>query len=515
MLKCTEVLLIITIFLIKWQYSHGEVVANEGDLKNKTRPFTIRVTRLVCINMPYEETVVKECRAILRRNQRSLICVTIDVPKVYNYIMLQFRLYYKFTTFQPLLIDGQYEVCSYMRGFNSNPLDNYMYEVLKDLLPNTVYPCPHGNKTYAERSEFKDEYAPKSVPAAMLRCTEVLLIITIFLIKWQYSHGEVVANEADLKNKTRPFTIRVTRLICKDTPYEETVVKECRAILRRNQRSLICVTIDLPKVYNYITLQFRLHYKFTTYKPLLIDGQREVCSYLNGSNTNPLENFIFAIVKQKLPHIDYSCRIGETMLRCTEVLLIITICAIKFHCSQGQIFVTYEKQKNETRPFTLHVTRVRCIEMPYKELVVHECRAMLRRHQKTLICVSIFTPKVYNYILLQFRLHYKFTTYQPFLIDGEVEVCSYLQRPKIDPLFNYMHGMLKDLLPSIVHPCPHGNKTYTERTVLKEEYAPKSIPAGDYRMDIRFANRSNVTLIWIQTFFSARRKGVLGSMLEW
>uniref|UniRef100_A0A182RQI4 Secreted protein n=1 Tax=Anopheles funestus TaxID=62324 RepID=A0A182RQI4_ANOFN len=169
MLRCTEVLLIITIFLIKWQNSHGEVVANEAELKNKSRPFTIRVTRLLCINTPYEETVVKECRAILRRNQRSLMCVTVVAPKVYNYVMLQFRLHYKFTTFQPLLIDGQAEVCSYLRNPKRDPLNTYMYEVLKKLMPNTVYPCPHGNKTYVERSEYKEEYAPKSIPAGDYR----------------------------------------------------------------------------------------------------------------------------------------------------------------------------------------------------------------------------------------------------------------------------------------------------------------------------------------------------------
>uniref|UniRef100_A0A182VPM4 Uncharacterized protein n=1 Tax=Anopheles minimus TaxID=112268 RepID=A0A182VPM4_9DIPT len=171
--------------------------------------------------------------------------------------------------------------------------------------------------------------------------------------------------------------------------------------------------------------------------------------------------------------------------------------------------------KNVTRPFTVRVTRLICINIPYEETVVKECRVILRRNERSLIGVSVYAPKVYNFVRLQFRLHYKFTTFQPFMIDGEVEICAYLQRPTIDPLFNYVHGITKELFPSMVHPSPHGNKTYTEWTEFKDEYAPKSIPAGDYRMDVRLANQLNVTLFWVQAFGTVRRKGVLGSMLEW
>lgn len=52
-------------------------------------------------------------------------------------------------------------------------------------------------------------------------------------------------------------------------------------------------------------------------------------------------------------------------------------------------------------------------------------------------------------------------------------------------------------------------------TMFKVEYAPKSVPAGDYRMDIRVASRANVTLINFQVYVAVRRKGVLGSMLDW
>uniref|UniRef100_A0A9I3FH45 Uncharacterized protein n=1 Tax=Anopheles epiroticus TaxID=199890 RepID=A0A9I3FH45_9DIPT len=175
----------------------------------------------------------------------------------------------------------------------------------------------------------------------------------------------------------------------------------------------------------------------------------------------------------------------------------------------------YEDQKNITRPFKIHVHRMLCIETPYKESILLECRLIFRRNQRSLLYVSLTVPRAYNYVLIQFRLHYKFTTYKTFLIDGQTEGCAYMRNQKNDPILSYMYGVLKDLLPSVVQPCPYGNTTYSEMFELKEEHAPLSVPAGEYRMDIRFSTRANVTIFSLQLFFAIRRKGIFGSMLEW
>uniref|UniRef100_A0A182W0R5 MD-2-related lipid-recognition domain-containing protein n=1 Tax=Anopheles minimus TaxID=112268 RepID=A0A182W0R5_9DIPT len=179
------------------------------------------------------------------------------------------------------------------------------------------------------------------------------------------------------------------------------------------------------------------------------------------------------------------------MFRCAEVLQFVTILLIVCQFSHGKVFTYGEEVKNVTRPFSLRVVKLLCINQPYEETVVKECRVILRRNERSLICVSIYVPKVYHQLFIQFRLHYKFTTYKPLLIDGEIELCSYSRGPKKNPLENYVLGVMQEMLPNTVHPCPHGNKTYNERTVYKEEYAPKSMPAGDYRMDIRFASSTN------------------------
>uniref|UniRef100_A0A6E8W7G1 MD-2-related lipid-recognition domain-containing protein n=1 Tax=Anopheles coluzzii TaxID=1518534 RepID=A0A6E8W7G1_ANOCL len=176
---------------------------------------------------------------------------------------------------------------------------------------------------------------------------------------------------------------------------------------------------------------------------------------------------------------------------------------------------SYEDQKNFTRQFKIQVQRLVCNEAPYKETVLLECRMIFRRNQRSLLCMSLKVPKLYHYVMVQFQLNYKFTTYQTFLIDGKVEGCAYMRHQNNDPVLTYMYGVLKDMIPSVVHPCPLGNKTYTELTMLKEEYAPKSMPAGDYRMDVRFSTKTNVTLFSLQLFFGVRRRGILNSMIEW
>uniref|UniRef100_A0A182S6Y5 Uncharacterized protein n=1 Tax=Anopheles maculatus TaxID=74869 RepID=A0A182S6Y5_9DIPT len=106
------------------------------------------MTRLVCIDTPYLETELIKCRSTLRRHQMPLLHVVMKVPKVYNYVVMQYNLYYKFKTYQPFLINGEFEACSTMNesesGTLQDPLSVYALNVLKQLMPKVIVPCPHG-----------------------------------------------------------------------------------------------------------------------------------------------------------------------------------------------------------------------------------------------------------------------------------------------------------------------------------------------------------------------------------
>ncbi|XP_052891554.1 uncharacterized protein LOC128299589 [Anopheles moucheti] len=177
------------------------------------------------------------------------------------------------------------------------------------------------------------------------------------------------------------------------------------------------------------------------------------------------------------------------------------------------------QRKNETQSYNLQMTRMLCIDTPYLETKLLECRTTLRRNQMPLLRVVIQVPNIYNHIMIQYNLYYKFKTYQPFLINGELEICYTLREihrgVMPDLLTTYIWKVLKDLMPHVIVPCPHGNRTYVVDTVFKKEYAPRSVPAGDYRLDLRFATERNVTMLFVQGFLSVRRKGVFNSMIEW
>uniref|UniRef100_A0A182K8P3 MD-2-related lipid-recognition domain-containing protein n=1 Tax=Anopheles christyi TaxID=43041 RepID=A0A182K8P3_9DIPT len=203
------------------------------------------------------------------------------------------------------------------------------------------------------------------------------------------------------------------------------------------------------------------------------------------------------------------------MLPCWNVLFFLGVLPWIWPCSYAQFGFNYSEEKNLTRPFKIKVHRVVCIDTPYEETILHECRTIFRRNQRPLLSVSLEVPKMYDYLMIHFQLYYKFTTYQTFLIDTKAEGCNLMRDHKSDPKLNYMYGVLNDMMSPIVHPCPFGNRTYIQQAMLKEENAPRSVPAGDYRMDVRLSSKTNVTVIWMQLYFEVRRKGILNSMLEW
>uniref|UniRef100_A0A182Y6N1 Uncharacterized protein n=1 Tax=Anopheles stephensi TaxID=30069 RepID=A0A182Y6N1_ANOST len=472
-------LLSFSILFVVPRFSLTAIIAGNKEQSNETRPFKLHVTRLICIDLPYAETTVNECRVILRRNQRSLMKVSINVPKVYNFLLLQYRLHYKFTTFQPLLIDGELEVCSYMRGPKTSILENYIYGVMSDLLSNTVYPCPHGNKTYTEITEFKEEYAPKSIPAGDYRMDLRFASKSNVTLLWLQGFATVKRRgimgsiNEEQRNVTRPFKLQVTRVLCVDTPYAETTVNECRVILRRNQRSLISVSINVPKVYNFLLLQYRLHYKFTTYRPLFIDGVVEVCSYLQNPMTNILENYIYCVMSDLLPNSVYPCPHGnKTYTEKIEFKEEYAPKSIPAGDYRLDLRFASKSNKNLTRRYTIQVMRMLYLDMPYVDTVVEECRVVLRCNQRCLMKVSahvpkmqllhgvIHVPKVYTYIVIQYNLYYKSKTFQPILINGQFEACAtlrdYERGPNQDPLTDYVVHVLKHVIPTVLGSCLEG-----------------------------------------------------------
>ncbi|XP_050090974.1 uncharacterized protein LOC126574683 [Anopheles aquasalis] len=170
---------------------------------------------------------------------------------------------------------------------------------------------------------------------------------------------------------------------------------------------------------------------------------------------------------------------------------------------------------NNTKAYSFKITKYVCIGTPYKRTTLHYCKTVLQRNQPAKLTVSLSAPEILNYVMAKIKVYYKFNTYQPFLFDLEQEACEYIRNRPVIPETDLVYNIVKDTAPILSTPCPHGNRSYTFVWWLQDRYTPKSVLAGDYRIDVQFFTRDNVVLFAGEAYISVRRKGVLGSMLEW
>uniref|UniRef100_A0A182W0R3 MD-2-related lipid-recognition domain-containing protein n=1 Tax=Anopheles minimus TaxID=112268 RepID=A0A182W0R3_9DIPT len=376
------------------------------------------------------------------------------------------------------------------------------------------------------------------------------------------------------RNETKPYTFKILKYICIGTPYKRSRLNYCKTVLRRNKPTLLNVSVTVPEVLNYIWVEVKVHYKFSTYQPFLIDMEQEACGYIKHRPVIPLTDYIFDTFVKSVPALSAPCPHGnrtynivwwleerltprsipageyrldlkfvakdnvtifasETYvmvrrsgiigsmidLTMSKYIKGVGIIVLFFICCSGQCARVAEFQPdqtvNDSRPYKIKITKYLCVGAPYKRTTLHYCKTTLRRNKPAIINVSLAVPEVLNYILMSVKSYYKFSTYQPFLIDMEQEGCEYMKNRPLIPLANYVYDILQKTVPAIATPCPQGNRTYTIVWWLDEHFLPKSLPAGDYRLDIAFDAYDKVTLFAMKAFFSVRRSGVIASMLEW
>ncbi|XP_053679906.1 uncharacterized protein LOC128730846 [Anopheles nili] len=148
--------------------------------------------------------------------------------------------------------------------------------------------------------------------------------------------------------------------------------------------------------------------------------------------------------------------------------------------------------------------------MPYEHSTLNYCRTLKLRNQTTYLNTSVHVPAKLHYVQLTVRLNYKYTSYQPFLIDVVIDICQYLRNPSTNPILFFIYKAFQESVPDLVYPCPHGNKTYYVLWAVTEKVLPPNIPPGDYRLDITFRDKDNVTLFDILVYFYSRSTSLLG-----
>uniref|UniRef100_A0A182YDZ5 MD-2-related lipid-recognition domain-containing protein n=1 Tax=Anopheles stephensi TaxID=30069 RepID=A0A182YDZ5_ANOST len=178
-------------------------------------------------------------------------------------------------------------------------------------------------------------------------------------------------------------------------------------------------------------------------------------------------------------------------------------------------YVDVVAEDNSSRPFQLRLMKILCVDQPYNRSVVHYCKTVLRRNQPTMLNISITIPFVIDFCYITIKIDYKFNEYQPFLFNARAEGCQFLRERPVDPLSLYLYNIFAESLPTLVRPCPHGNRTYDILWTMDERLSPRSVPAGDYRVTAIWEAEEGDTIIHLQIYCAVRRKGIFRSMIEW
>ncbi|XP_050088194.1 uncharacterized protein LOC126572708 [Anopheles aquasalis] len=236
---------------------------------------------------------------------------------------------------------------------------------------------------------------------------------------------------------------------------------------------------------DYAYIQVKTYYKYTTFQTFPVETTVENATY----------NVLFWLVERFLPK---SMPAGDYRLDAW----------FRMH-DNVTVFA------NDTKEFTMRVSRYVCVETPYQRSHLNYCRSQLRRNQPTLFNISVHVPERLDYMYIQVKTYYKYNTFQTFPVEVVVEVCSFLRNPSPDVISRHILSVLIELMPAYAHHCPHGNVTYNVLFWLEERFLPKSMPAGDYRLDAWFRMHDNVTFFAYKVFITIRRKGVFRSMIDW
>uniref|UniRef100_A0A182SF24 Uncharacterized protein n=1 Tax=Anopheles maculatus TaxID=74869 RepID=A0A182SF24_9DIPT len=111
---------------------------------NDTKSFTVRVTRFICTETPYEVSELLQCKTVLRRNRPTFFNVTVHVPEVLNTIFFEVKTYYRLNDYQEFPINIVVEVCAYFRNPSEDVFSRHLMSVMFETVPQVIYYCPHG-----------------------------------------------------------------------------------------------------------------------------------------------------------------------------------------------------------------------------------------------------------------------------------------------------------------------------------------------------------------------------------
>uniref|UniRef100_A0A9I3FGW7 Uncharacterized protein n=1 Tax=Anopheles epiroticus TaxID=199890 RepID=A0A9I3FGW7_9DIPT len=120
--------------------------------------------------------------------------------------------------------------------------------------------------------------------------------------------------KAKVKQRSSNRTVRITKMQCIDTPYKHSTLKHCAMEQFPNGTVGLHISVDIPIVLNYIAISAKVHYKYVTYQPFMIDWSMEYCRAARVGQLNPTNAVIMKVIEESLPDFYYPCPHGVGMV---------------------------------------------------------------------------------------------------------------------------------------------------------------------------------------------------------
>uniref|UniRef100_A0A182PF16 Uncharacterized protein n=1 Tax=Anopheles epiroticus TaxID=199890 RepID=A0A182PF16_9DIPT len=417
------------------------------------------------------------CKTILRRNKPTYFNISVHVPKVLNTIYFQVKTYYRLNDYQAFPVHIVVEVCAYFSRPSDDVFSRHLMSIFYETIPDLLYYCPHGNTTYHAEYWLEDKFFPKSMPAG------------------DYRQDVWFRDEQN------------------STIFSYQAFFSCKNVLRRNKPIFANVTLHVPQVLNAVYFRFQTFYRLNDYQAFPVAIEAEVCAFLRNPSDDYLSRYLMSVMLETSPHMIHPCPYGVSMIEPVPVLElmhpIIIVCLFQNRTYNAAFWM-------EDRFFPKSVpagdfrmdgwlgdTKNRTL-LAVSELL--ECKSILRRNKPTFLNVSLHIPKLINTLYYQVKTFYRYSDYRAFPADLNIEVCAYFRNPSEDVLSRHFMSVMFEVLPELLYYCPHGNRTYNIAFWMEDRFFPKSVPAGDFRQDVRFGDEQNKTIFAYQAFFSVRRK---------
>uniref|UniRef100_A0A182S8H0 Uncharacterized protein n=1 Tax=Anopheles maculatus TaxID=74869 RepID=A0A182S8H0_9DIPT len=98
---------------------------------------------------------------------------------------------------------------------------------------------------------------------------------------------------------------------CIEAPYKLTHLERCKMEQFANGTVGLNISLHAPTLFNYMEISAKTYYKYTTYRPFMIDWSMEYCQAARVGKFNPPTALVMRIIEESLPEFYYPCPHGN------------------------------------------------------------------------------------------------------------------------------------------------------------------------------------------------------------